>query len=62
MHRMAGHAIAEIARELGIAEITVKKYLARGLVHCRLAGPEAERSASRPADADVVTLKRGAKP
>jgi RNA polymerase sigma factor (sigma-70 family) len=62
MHRMAGHTIAEIARELGIAEITVKKYLARGLVHCRLAGQEAERGASRAADADVVTLKRGATP
>jgi RNA polymerase sigma-70 factor (ECF subfamily) len=62
MHRMAGHTIAEIARELNLAEITVKKYLARGLVHCRLAGPDPDSRASRPADADVVTLKRGAKP
>ena len=62
MHRMAGHTIAEIARELGLAEITVKKYLARGLVHCRLAGPDADSRTSRPMEADVVTLKRGAKP
>ena len=62
MHRMAGHTIAEIARELGIAEITVKKYLARGLVHCRLTGPDPDSRASRAAEADVVTLKREAKP
>jgi RNA polymerase sigma-70 factor (ECF subfamily) len=37
MHRLVGHSIADIARELGVAEVTVKKYLARALVHCRLA-------------------------
>jgi RNA polymerase sigma factor (sigma-70 family) len=35
MHRLSGHSIEEIARELGVAQITVKKYLARALVHCR---------------------------
>lgn len=37
-HRMEGYSIAEIAVELGVAQITVKKYLARALLHCRLAG------------------------
>jgi RNA polymerase sigma factor (sigma-70 family) len=35
LHRLGGHSIAEIAGELGCAEITVKKYLARALLHCR---------------------------
>ena len=35
MHRLAGYSIEEIARELGVAQITVKKYLARALLHCR---------------------------
>lgn len=35
MHRLAGLSIAEIAQELGVAQITVKKYLARALLHCR---------------------------
>jgi RNA polymerase sigma-70 factor (ECF subfamily) len=35
LHRLAGRSIGEIARELGVAEITVKKYLARALLHCR---------------------------
>lgn len=35
LHRLVGKSIEEIARELGVAEITVKKYLARALLHCR---------------------------
>jgi RNA polymerase sigma factor (sigma-70 family) len=35
MHRLAGKSIREIASELDIAQITVKKYLARALLHCR---------------------------
>ena len=35
LHRLAGRSIDEIARELGVAQITVKKYLARALLHCR---------------------------
>jgi len=35
LHRYAGHSIGEIARQLGVAEITVKKYLAKALLHCR---------------------------
>jgi RNA polymerase sigma factor (sigma-70 family) len=35
LHRLAGRSIEEIARELGVAQITVKKYLARALLHCR---------------------------
>jgi RNA polymerase sigma factor (sigma-70 family) len=35
MHRVAGHTIEEIARELGVAEITVKKDLAKALLRCR---------------------------
>lgn len=61
MHRMIGHTIPEIARELGVAEITVKKYLAKALVHCRVIGPEADSHAARPAEADVVTFKPGTK-
>src|SRR4029077_19912245 len=38
MHRLGGHSIAEIAGDLGVAEITVKKYLARALLHCRQTG------------------------
>ncbi len=41
LHRLAGHSIAEIAGQLGVAEITVKKYLARALVHCRNTSPTA---------------------
>jgi RNA polymerase sigma factor (sigma-70 family) len=40
MHRLGGHSIEHIASELGIAQITVKKYLARALVHCRQAEQE----------------------
>jgi RNA polymerase sigma-70 factor (ECF subfamily) len=38
LHRLGGHSIAEIAGDLGVAEITVKKYLARALLHCRKTG------------------------
>lgn len=62
MHRMAGHTISEIARELGVAEITVKKYLAKALVHCRVTGPDADSPPARLAEGEVVTLKRGTKP
>lgn len=34
-HRLAGKSVQEIAQELGVAKITVKKYLARALLHCR---------------------------
>ena len=37
MHRLGGHSIEHIAAELQIAQITVKKYLAKALVHCRQA-------------------------
>lgn len=40
MQRVGGHSIGEIARELGVAEITVKKDLARALAHCRGAAGE----------------------
>ena len=40
MHRVAGHTIEEIARELKIAEITVKKDLAKALVRCRASAME----------------------
>src|SRR3984957_8537077 len=33
MHRLGGHSIEHIALELKIAQITVKKYLAKALVH-----------------------------
>jgi len=35
LHRFAGYSIAQIASELGVAQITVKKYLAKALLHCR---------------------------
>ncbi len=35
LHRLKGNSIEEIARELGVAQITVKKYLAKALLHCR---------------------------
>jgi len=35
LHRLAGRSVAEIAAELGVAQITVKKYLAKALLHCR---------------------------
>jgi len=35
MHRYTGHSIEEIASQLGVAQITVKKYLAKALLHCR---------------------------
>lgn len=35
LHRFAGHSIEEIALKLGVAQITVKKYLAKALLHCR---------------------------
>jgi RNA polymerase sigma factor (sigma-70 family) len=40
MHRLGGHSIEHIANELKVAQITVKKYLARALVHCRQAEQE----------------------
>lgn len=40
MHRLGGHSIEHIAQDLGIAQITVKKYIARALVHCRQAEQE----------------------
>jgi RNA polymerase sigma factor (sigma-70 family) len=41
MHRVAGHTVEEIARELGVAEITVKKDLAKALLRCRAQAAEA---------------------
>lgn len=35
LHRLAGLSIEEIARELGVARPTAKKYLARALLYCR---------------------------
>jgi RNA polymerase sigma factor (sigma-70 family) len=35
LHRLLGYSIEEIARQLGIARPTAKKYLARALSHCR---------------------------
>jgi RNA polymerase sigma-70 factor (ECF subfamily) len=35
LHRFKGNTVEEIAAELGVAKITVKKYLARALIHCR---------------------------
>jgi RNA polymerase sigma factor (sigma-70 family) len=35
LHRLSGYSIEEIARELGVARPTAKKYLARALTHCR---------------------------
>lgn len=35
LHRLSGKSIEEIARELGVAQITAKKYLAKALLHCR---------------------------
>lgn len=35
LHTLAGRSIGEIASELGVAQITVKKYLAKALLHCR---------------------------
>jgi RNA polymerase sigma factor (sigma-70 family) len=43
LHRLGGHSIAEVARDLGLAEITVKKYLARALLHCRTVGEAVTR-------------------
>jgi RNA polymerase sigma factor (sigma-70 family) len=40
MHRVAGHTIEEIARELKVAEITVKKDLAKALLRCRVHAAE----------------------
>jgi RNA polymerase sigma factor (sigma-70 family) len=37
MHRLGGHTIEHIAGELGIAQITVKKYLAKALMYCQRA-------------------------
>jgi RNA polymerase sigma factor (sigma-70 family) len=45
LHRLAGHTIGEIAGQLGVAEITVKKYLAKALVHCRATAPEGQGGA-----------------
>ena len=41
MHRVAGYTIEEIARELRVAEITVKKDLAKALLRCRTQAIEA---------------------
>jgi RNA polymerase sigma factor (sigma-70 family) len=35
LHRSFGFTVQEIARQLGVSNATVKKYLARSLVHCR---------------------------
>ena len=35
LHRFAGHSIEEIAKALGVARPTAKKYIARALLHCR---------------------------
>ncbi|MEJ1963059.1 MAG: RNA polymerase sigma factor [Gammaproteobacteria bacterium] len=35
MQRLGGKSIDEISRELGVAQITAKKYLAKALLHCR---------------------------
>ena len=35
LHRLVGKSIEEIALELGVAQITAKKYLARAILHCR---------------------------
>jgi RNA polymerase sigma-70 factor (ECF subfamily) len=40
MQRVAGHSVEEIARELGVAEITIKKDLAKALLRCRAQGME----------------------
>jgi RNA polymerase sigma factor (sigma-70 family) len=40
MHRVAGHTIEEIAKELRVAEITVKKDLAKALLRCRAQATE----------------------
>jgi RNA polymerase sigma factor (sigma-70 family) len=37
MHRLEGLPIEQIAQELKVAQITVKKYIAKALVHCRSA-------------------------
>jgi RNA polymerase sigma factor (sigma-70 family) len=41
MHRVAGHTIEEIAGELKVAQITVKKDLAKALIRCRASGGNA---------------------
>lgn len=38
MQRVGGHSIEEIAQELGVAQITVKKYIAEALLRCRSGG------------------------
>jgi RNA polymerase sigma factor (sigma-70 family) len=35
LHRFAGYSIEEIAKRLGVARPTAKRYLAIGLAHCR---------------------------
>jgi RNA polymerase sigma factor (sigma-70 family) len=35
LHRLSGKTVDEIARDLGVAQITVKKYLAKALLQCR---------------------------
>lgn len=45
LHRCAGYTIEEIAKQLGIARPTAKKYLAMALAHCRNVR-EASREAS----------------
>lgn len=45
LHRLGGRSVDEIARELGVASITVKKYLAKALLHCRDACAREQRDA-----------------
>jgi RNA polymerase sigma factor (sigma-70 family) len=42
LHRFAGYSIEEIARELGVARISAKRYLAAGLAYCRNAAANPE--------------------
>ena len=44
LHRFAGLSIEEIGKELGVARVTAKKYLARALLFCR----EAQQSEEWP--------------
>jgi RNA polymerase sigma factor (sigma-70 family) len=49
LHRLGGHSIGEIAGDLGVAQITVKKYLARASCTAARRGRESphERAAER---------------
>jgi RNA polymerase sigma factor (sigma-70 family) len=35
LHRIAGYSVQEVGNQLGVSRETVKKYLARALLHCR---------------------------